>query len=206
MQTTIGKLADIILDRYYGGIPSDDSSITSRHVGELIAIEIAYAAKKSAFENSNAGEATYANDQFISVWNNLTLQTDAVTKEKYIPLPATPVGLPNNQEITSVAFSACPNTKVIPLKQKDTFAQGFLMSPKGIVNYKIENGNIYFINIGALVTGAISVKMVGSVSGTTLLGSVLNVPKDYENDIIDRVLTKLGYNPNRIRDTINFFR
>ena len=95
MATTYRKLSQLIIDRHYQGIPNDDAQITLRHVAELIAIEVAFAATKSAFLNSQAGEATYANDQFVSVFNNIGLQTDDVTKEKYVLLPATPAGLPN---------------------------------------------------------------------------------------------------------------
>lgn len=190
-QTTYRKLADLILDRHYNNIPSDDATITLRHVAELIAIEVAWFAKKSAFENSNAGEATYANDQFISTFNSLELLTDNVTNEKYVPLPATPAGLPNNQEIVSVAFTGCPNVRVVPLKQKDQFAQQYLPMPTNIYTYKIENGRIIFGILGKLVTGDVSIKMVGAVSGDTLLDSVLNIPMDVQSDIMDKVLNKL---------------
>lgn len=196
MQTTFRKLSELILDRHYSGIGSDDASISVRHVAELVAIEIAYMATKSSFENSNSGEATYANDQFISVFNNLDLLTDSITGEKYTLLPSTPAGLPNNQEVSSVAFTSCPNIKVVPLKQKDTFAQQFLDMPSKIYNYKIENGRIVFISLPDIVTGKVSTKMVGAISGTTLLDSVLNIPKNYEGEIMDRVLIKLM--PNRV--------
>lgn len=201
--TTYRKISEIILDRHYGGIQSDDATISLRHVAELVAMEVAYAAKKSAFENSNAGEAFYANDQFNSVFNNLPLLTDGVTLEKYVELPATPAGLPNNQEITSVAFTACPNCKVVPLKQKDTFAQGFLEMPKNIRNYKVENGRVVFINLPAIIVGPVSMKMVGAISGPTLLDSVLNIPKSDETEIIDRVLLKLNPRNTISRDILN---
>lgn len=203
MATTYRKLADLIIDRHYNGIPNDDATITIRHVAELIAQEVAFAAKKNAYENSNLGEATYSNDQFISVFNSLQLQTDEVTKEKYVTLPATPAGLPNNQEISSVAFTACPNVKVVPLKQKDTFAQQFLEMPRNMYNYKIENGRVVFINLSPLVTGNVSMKMIGAVSGPALLDSVLNVPKDVESEIFDRVLLKLDPRRTQPRDVIN---
>lgn len=201
--TTYRKLAEIIRDRHYNGIPSDDAEISLRHLAELIAMQVAYFAKKSAFENSNAGEATYANDQFISTFNNIELLVDGVTNEKYITLPVTPAGLPNNQEIVSVAFTACPNVRVVPLKQKDRFAQQWLPKPSGIYNYKIENGRIVFGELGKLVTGNVSVKMVGAVSGPDLLNSDLNVPKDVEGDIVEKVLLLLDPRRGERIDMLN---
>lgn len=203
MATTFRKLSEIIIDRRFNGQPSDDASVSVRHVAELIAIEVAYVATMSAFSNSNAGEATYANDQFISVFNNLDLLTDGVTAEKYTLLPATPAGLPNNQEISGVAFTSCPNVKVVPLKQKDTFAQQYLDMPSKIYNYKIENGRIVFISLPDIVTGKVSVKLVGAVSGATLLDSVLNISKDAEGVIMDRVLLKLDPRRSVQRDINN---
>jgi hypothetical protein len=203
MATTYRKLSQIILDRHYNGIASDDATISERHVAELIAMEVAWFARKDAFENSSAGEVTFANEQFISVWNNLPLLTDSDTKEMYVVLPATPAGLPNNTEISSVAFTAYPNSKVVPLRQKDIFAQSFLPMPKGVYNYKIENGRIVFVNLGKLVDGTVSLKMVGAVSGAVLLDSVLNIPKQIESDLIDRVLQKLDPRRGVARDILN---
>lgn len=203
MATTYRKLAELIRNEHYRGIPSDDASISLRHVAELVAAEVAWFAKKSAFENSNQGEATFANDQFISVWNNLELKTDAVTKEKYVDLPATPAGLPNNQEISSVAFTAYPRYKVVPLKQKDVFMEQFLCTPSFVHTYTIENGRIVFYKLNKLVTGPVSLKMIGAVSGDNLLDSALNVPKDTESEIFDKVLSKLNPNRSVPRDITN---
>ena len=203
-QMTYRKFAELIGDRHYAGFASDDATISLRHIAELVAAEVAWAAKKNAFENSNLGESTYTNDQFISVWNNLALQTDSITKEKYVTLPATPAGLPNNQEVSSVAFTTCPNYKAVPLKQKDTFAQQFLDRPNRIYNYKIENGRVVFIELPNIVTGVVSLKLVGAVSGDNLLDSVLQIPKDVEVEIMDRVLLKLMPGKNNVpRDVIN---
>lgn len=193
-QTSYRKAAEITINQHYNGFPTPNASITTKHVAELWATKVAKYAKISAFQNSNAGETTYANDQFISVFRNRPLLTDDVTSEKYIVMPATPAGLPNNQEVVQVSFVGCPGVHVIPMKNKDDFAESIL-DPIPFVLYKIENGNIVFRNLPKLVTNIsapVNVKMIGAVPGETLLDSVLNIPKDVEDAIRGEVLQELA--------------
>jgi len=193
-QTTYKKLSEIILNQHYNGFPAPDAPITLRHIAELVATKVAKYAKISAFGNSNAGEATYANDQFISVFYNQPLLTDAVTSEKYIVMPATPAGLPNGREIAQVSFVGCPSCHVVPMANKDDFIES-LLPQVPFALYKVENGNIVFRNLPKLVTNSdapVNVKMVGAVPGDTLLDSVLNLPKDVENDIRNEVILELN--------------
>ena len=204
MATTYRKLSEIILNQYLKGIASDDASYSLRHVAEMVAMEVAFFARKNAFENSNAGSATYANDQFISVWNNLPLLIDEATHERYVDLPATPTSLPNNQEIQTVTFTACPKCHVVPMQNKDRFAQSFLPQIPNCILYFIEDSKIKFDGIGKLATGDIvSVKMIGSVPGNSLLDSVLNVPKDVESSILDKVLSRMNMERNVQQDQLN---
>ncbi len=200
---TYRKFAELALNTLYNGMPSDDASISLRHIAEMVAMEVAYHAKKNAFENSNAGETTFANDQFISVYNGLALSTDTATQEKYITMPATPAGLPNNQEIVSVTFEGCPDKQIIPMKAKDSFAQSFLPKPKGFSLYKVEDGKIVFKYLPKLFTGTVNLKMIGSIEGETLLDSNLNVPKDVESEILNKVVLLLRVEKQTPRDLIN---
>lgn len=203
MSTTYRKLSEIILKNYYAGGVSDDANISQRTVAEMIAMEVAYAAKKNAFENSNAGEVTYASDQFISVYNNLPLLTDSATQEKYVTLPATPVGLPNGQEIAQVSFMAAPSAHIVPMRGHSEFSQGLLPDIKGFYTYTVESNKIVFKRLNGLITGNVRLKLVGAVEGASLLDSNLNVPKDVESDILDRVLAKLMPQHSIKRDVLN---
>lgn len=193
-QVTYRKFSEIVLNEHYNGATMPDVPLTLRHIAELTATKVAKYAKKSAFENSNQGETTYANDQFISVFKNQPLLTDEVTNEKYIVMPATPAGLPNNQEIAQVSFVGCSGCHVVPMKNKDDFTES-LLPPIPFILYKIESGNIVFRNLPKLVTNGnapVNVKMIGAVPGETLLDSVLNVPKDVEDDIRLELLAELA--------------
>lgn len=193
MATSYQKLAELIINDHYGSFPLPEAPITQRFVAERIATKVAKYATVSAYKNSNGGDTTYANDQFISVFYNQTLLTNPNTNEKYIVMPATPAGLPKNTEIPQVSFSGYPNVHVIPCLQKDTFFESlYTPMPAFIVLYKIENGNIVFINLSPLITAGVNVKMIGAISGPDLLSSVLNIPKDVENDIFLEIKQELA--------------
>ena len=86
----------------YDGIPSDDAAFSLRFIAELVAQEVAVQARKNAFENSNAGETTYANDTFTSTFTNVTVTYNSTLKQNYSVLPQIPTALPNNQEIVNI--------------------------------------------------------------------------------------------------------
>jgi len=205
--TTYRKISELIIDRHYNGFPSDDATITIRHVAELVAFEVAKEVnrivKQSAIESSNAGEAFFVNDQFVTVYNSLKLKTDDITGEKYVDMPAKTVMMPNNQEVSSVAFTAYPFIKLVPIKQKDTFAQNFLTHPKGIKNYVVEGDRIVFKNVSQLTNGNVSVKLTGVLPGDMLLDAELSLPKDSEATIMDNVLLKLNPRLTVPRDVLN---
>jgi hypothetical protein len=59
--------------------------------------------------------------------------------------------------------------------------------------FKVENGNIVFRNLAAIINSPVNLKLVGAVPpGTTILDSVLNVPKDVEEDIFSSILAELA--------------
>lgn len=192
--TTYRRLAQEIIDAHYNGFPLPEAGITQRFVAERIAMLVAKAAVKSAYGNSNLTEATYANDQFISVYTSLPLLTDAVTKDKYSVMPATPAGLPNGREIAQISFTGSPNTQIVPCQNRMAFVEGFLPKlPNDIVLYKVENGNIVFMDLPKIINSTVNMKLIGAVPpGTTLLDSVLNIPKDVEDEIFSAILNELA--------------
>lgn len=202
MSTTYQKLAERIRTDFYAGQPSDDAQFSLRHIAEEIAGEVAFEAKKDAFENSNLGETTYSNDQFISVFREVPILDD--DGEKYSVLPMTPAGLPNNQEIVSVRIEGNKCLDCIPMRNKDDFAQGILGYPPFFTFYKIETGKIVYVNASPLLEGTASIKMIGAVSATgNIMDAVLNVPKSVENAILDRVLLRLTQTKRLPQDLLN---
>jgi hypothetical protein len=189
--TTYGYLAEQILTTYYKGVRSDDSQYSLRHIASMIAQEVAFMARKNAFENGNNGDTAYINDTFISTFKNIAVSTDAVSGDKYAALPAIPTALPNNQEIVSVSLGKKTNKTFIPMKNKDRFAQSFLPCIRGTVFYYIEDGKLFFDNPENFQFNNLTIKMAGAVPGGNILDAQLNIPKNYETEIIDKVLQRL---------------
>jgi hypothetical protein len=189
--TTYGYIAEQILTTYYKGVRSDDSQYSLRHIASMVAQEVAFMARKNAFENSNNGDITYVNDTFISTYKNIAVSTDATSGDKYAVLPAVPTALPNNQEIVSVSLGKKTSKTFIPMRNKDRFAQSFLPCIRGTVFYYIEDGKLYFDNPENFQFNNLTVKMAGAVPGGNILDAQLNMPKNYETEIIDKVLQRL---------------
>lgn len=186
--TTYRKLAEEIRTSHYLGIASDDATYSLRHIAELIANEVAWFARKNAFENSNAGEVTYANDTFIISYKAITVLIESGTNLKYIALPSTPIALPHNQEIERVWLG---KTEIIPLSNHSKFSQDLLPAIKGYSTYFIENGNLYF-NGQPFLFSTININMVAGFPEGNLLDAKLSLPKNYEIEIIDRVVARLN--------------
>lgn len=189
--TTYGYISEQILTTYYKGIRNDDSQYSLRHIASMVASEVAVMARKNAFENSNNGDITYMNDTFITTYKNLSVLTDNVSNEKYCDLPATPTALPNNQEIVAVSLNTKTNKQFIPIKNKDRFMQAFLRPIKGVVYFYAENGRLYFDNPENFQFTKITLKMAGALPSGNILDAPLNIPKNYESEIIDKVLNRL---------------
>ena len=189
-QTTYRKLAELTRDLYYKGIPSDDAKYSLRFFAEQIAQEVAEMATMNAIENSNQGESTYANDQFISTFTNLPILQN-VDGTKSTLLPSTPTAMPNNQEISQVKITGSTCMDCIPMTSRSYFSQQLIGWPLCMVFYKIEGESIVFESSNTLLEGTVSIKMIGAVSGQQLLDSALNIPKNYEGRITSKILARL---------------
>lgn len=193
-QTTYRKIAQETIDAHYGNMPVPEAGLTQRFVAERWAMKIAKYAVKSAYTNSNSLEVTYANDQFISTFYNCPLLTDSVTQDKYSVMPATPAGLPNGREIAQVSFTGYPNVWCVQMQNRSDFVEsGLPPLPSDIQLFKVENGNIVFRNLPGIINSAVNMKLVGAVPpGATILDSVLNIPKDIEDEIMSELLNELA--------------
>jgi len=206
MATTYKKISEQIRTLYYKGVPSDDANFSLRYIAELVAQEVAFEARKDAFENSNAGETTFANDAFISTFTNVAVLYDSTLNQKYSIMPSTPISLPKGQEIASITPLGIIGRRrqIIPMQNKDKFMQDLLDPVRGAILAYRENNRIYYDNINQYMFTAVNISMVGAISTTgSLLDGELNVPKNVETSIIDRVTTKLRQLGNVPQDVMN---
>lgn len=207
-QTTIGKLAELIVNAYYKEVRNDNANYSLRHVAEFIAQEVALQAFNSAIESDKLGESVYANDQFITTYNGLTVAVEGVSNRKYIAMPNPPAGLPQGRELAYIAFTGNSSLQIFPMRNKDMFMQQMTDTPKFMILAYIEGGNIYFYNLPAHVTATVDLKLVGSVPiGEELVNLPLNLPKNVESVIIDKILARMnsvrGVLPDSINDNVS---
>lgn len=204
--TTYRKISEQIRTLIGGGIVSDDFRFSLRYIAEMVAQEVAFEARKDAFENSNAGETTFANDAFISTFTDVAVLYDSTLKQKYSVMPSTPISLPKGQEIASITPLGIQGRRrqIIPMQNKDKGIQDLLDPVRGAILAYRENGRIYYDNINQYIFTAVNISMVGAISTTgNLLDGELNVPKNVETDIITRVATKLRQLGNVPQDVMN---
>jgi len=189
--TTYGYISEQILTTYYKGIRNDDSQYSLKHIASMVAQEVALMARKNAFENSNTGDVAYINDQFITTYQSVSVATDNVSGYMYCVLPAVPTALPKNQEIVSVSLNTKTNKTFLPISNKDRFTQAFLRPIAGTIFYYIESGKLFFDNPNNFQFTALTIKMAGALPSGDILDAQLNIPKNYESEIIDKVIARL---------------
>jgi len=203
---TYQQISEQIRTMLYGGIPSDDASFSLRYIAELVAQEVAVQARKNAFENSNLGETTYANDTFTSTFTSVPVAYDSLLKQNYSVLPQIPAALPNNQEIVSITPLGIQGRRrqIVLMKNKDKFMQDMLPAVRGFILSYIENGKLYYDNIQEYMFTSVNITMIGAISSTgDLLTATLNVPKSVESEIIGKIFQMLRVSKGLPEDVMN---
>lgn len=193
-QQTYQEFCERIINAHYNNFALPEATITPRFIAGRVSTKVAKAAVKNAYQNSNVGEATYSNDQFIVTFNNCPLLTDADTGNKYSVMPGTPAGLPMGREVAQVSFSGYPNVWCVPISNRYSFiSSGLPALPGDIQTFKVENGNIVFENLPSIINSPVNMKLVGAVmTGDALLSQPLNIPKDVEDEIFISILQELA--------------
>lgn len=203
---TYQQISEQIRTMLYGGIPSDDAAFSLRYIAELVAQEVAVQARKNAFENSNAGETTYANDTFTSTFTSVAVVYNSTLKQNYSVLPQIPAALPNNQEIVNITPLGILGRRrqIVLMKNKDKFMQDMLPPVRGFILAYIEDGKLYYDNIQEYMFTSVNITMVGAISSTgDLLSANLNVPKSVESEIIGKIFQMLRVSKGLPLDVMN---
>lgn len=203
---TYQKISEQIRTMLYNGIPSDDAAFSLRYIAELVAQEVAVQARKNAYENSNGGETTYANDTFTSTFKSIPVSYDSILKQSYSVLPQIPAALPNNQEIVNITPLGIQGRRrqIVLMKNKDKFMQDMLPAVKGFILAYIEDGKLFYDNITEYMFNAVNITMVGAISSTgDLLDAELNVPKSVESEIIGKIFQLLRASKGLPEDVMN---
>jgi hypothetical protein len=203
---TYQQISEQIRTLVGNGVVSDDFNFSLRYIAELVAQEVAVQARKNAFENSNAGETTYANDTFTSTFTNVTVTYNSTLKQNFSVLPQIPAALPNNQEIVNITPVGILGRRrqIVLMKNKDKFMQDMLPPVRGFILAYIEDGKLYYDNIQEYMFTAVNITMVGAISSTgDLLSANLNIPKSSESEIIGKIFQMLRASKGLPEDVVN---
>lgn len=181
-------LIEQILRDVYGGLPTDDASITNNLVNQLINQGAAVAAQQNYKDAVELDGIAYVNNSFYTSYKGLAITADENFLYK-VTLPEIPVGLGVNEGISTLQFKDS-NTNLsltaIPLSQKQVGYVGSMRPIPNKVLYYSEGIFAYAITTYILTSFTASVRMV-SAGDFTNLNSVLNVPNDYIPTIVTYV-------------------
>lgn len=197
-------LIERIIRQIYGGFPNDDSSIGESLVNVWMNDAIAIAAKNNYKDSMNLEQVGFVNNSFYTTFKGLSVSVN----ERFlyqITLPQLPVGIGSTYGISTLQFkdsSGNLSMPCIPLTENQkAYSQQLRPIPNRVLFYP-EGIFIYAISTLNLNAYTASVSMI-SGGDSTNLDSVLNVPDDYINVIIEYCKSQLMFERNVTVDGAN---
>lgn len=177
------EIVDEIVYECYGGIPTNDRTISDNFVLRELNNIIAESAVKSAFGTYNLDGVVASDDIFTLTYSNIPLLTDTNTGNKYFTHPAQPVGIPSKRAMT--IFPPANRGGVMssifkPLMRGEVTKVRSLPSIKKVFHYT-EDGNEYFIDNFQIMSTYNTVNLSIVTSGANDLNAFLNMPDDMIN-------------------------
>lgn len=177
---TAQQIVDELVYETYGGLVSNDRSISDNFVLRKVNNFIAEAAIKSAFQTNNVDMVVEADDVFRLTYTGLALTVDTVTGLKNTPLPANPVGLPSMRSFIvypPAMFGGRGSTLFKPIYASEVSR---MRSQPRIrkVFYWEENGAVWFMDSFQIMSAYNSINMSLVTAGVYNLTSIMNLPDD----------------------------
>lgn len=179
----------------YGDQPSAEANITVGLVNVWLNQGIAVAAKANWKDSVQLDGITYINNSFYSTFKTLPVTPDDQFTYK-IELPQVPVGIGQNEGISSLRFKDSDSSQisqtVVWLTQNQlTYAENMRPIPNKLLAYS-EGKYVYVKSTLLLSQYTANVTMVsGWVSSD--LDSTINVPDDYIPVIVEYLKTQLMF-------------
>jgi hypothetical protein len=188
---------------YYGGIPSDDATLTENEVNLYINQAIAYIAKVNYTDAIKLDGVETVSDAFYATFKNLAITKDNDTGYYSTTLPHPPLGLSRGYGISTVTFPV--NTGLAkaptPISPRELDIIDNLKSPPSRIYYWAEGNKLWFKSYVNLVGRFAIVRMVSAEN--TDLTSEVNVPIEYISDMINWILNQLKVRKGMPEDTTN---
>jgi len=181
-------LIERILRQVYGDQPRDDSSITPNLVNEWMNTGIGIAAKQNYKEAIQLDGIGYVNNSFYTTFKGLEVEPDESFKWK-ITLPQLPFGIGRNEGIATLQFKDANNKVSLPCIPLSENQKGYYQRMRPIPNVILFYPEGTFLYALSTIILSNYTATVGMVSGgdSSDLTSVLNIPDDFVNIVIDYV-------------------
>lgn len=189
----------------YGGMPSDDATITVGLVNNYLPDAIGAAAKSCYKESLQLDGIAYVNNSFYTKFKNLSVVADEQFVWK-ITLPEIPVGIGANEGVSTLIFKdAASNQLSYPViwvtENQRSFQKGMRTIPNKLLAYP-EGTFVYVESTIQLSQYTAQVTMISGGNATDL-DSILNVPPDYFPIMQQYIFQQLNIEHNQPKDLVN---
>ncbi len=194
-------LIERILRQVYGDQPRDDSSITYNLVNEWMNTGIGIAAKQNYKESLQLDGIGYVNNSFYTTFKELEVEADESFTWK-ITLPQLPFGIGRNEGIATLQFKDANNKVSLPCIPLSENQKGYYQRMRPIPNVILFYPEGTFLYALSTIILSNYTATVGMISGgdSSDLTSVLNIPDDFVNIVIDYVSKMLIMQRNMPQD------
>ena len=189
---------------YYGGVPSDDASLSEKEVNLYINQAIAYMAKVNYTDSIKLDGIETVSDAFYTTFKNLTLSKDTDTGYWYASLPHPPVGLSRGYGISSVTFAVSTGLAKapVPVSPRELDFIDNMKKPPSKIFYWAEGVRLYFKSPYYNLDNKLPIVRMVTVESSDL-DSQLTIPAEYVSEMISWIMNQLNNRKSIQEDTTN---
>lgn len=186
---------EMVRRQIYGGLPSDDATVTVNLVNYWLDIAIAAAAKQNYKDNLTIDGINYINNSFYTTFKGL-----AVTKDENflwkVTLPQIPLGIGTSEGVSTLEFKDASTGQisypaVMLSENQRSFQRGMRTIPNKVLAYS-QGEFVYALSTIMLSQYTATITMVSGGTGSDL-DSTINVPNDYFPLIVEYLKQQLMF-------------
>lgn len=186
---------EMVRRQIYGGLPSDDATITVNLVNKWLDIAIGVAAKQNNRDNISLEGISYINNSFYTTFKGL-----AVTKDENflwkVTLPQVPLGIGTSEGVSTLEFKDASTGQisypaVMLSENQRSFQRGMRTIPNKVLAYS-QGEFVYALSTIMLSQYTATITMVSGGTSSDL-DSTINVPSDYFPIIVEYLKKELMF-------------
>lgn len=198
------QIIEQVQRQIYGGYASDDATITFELINQYLDSGIALAAKKNYTDNYQLEGVGFINNSFYSTFKGLAITKDEQFLWRFT-LPQLPIGIGSVDGISRVVFKDDQNNVSFPAVLLSESQVGIQRSMRAIPNKILcypEGIYCYVISTIIMSEYTASATLISGGDGTDL-DSMINIPGDYINVIVEYIKAQLSFERQQPVDSAN---